>query len=313
MAGTSDNIFEGGTDFDWSKYISYRPDYRLNNFYDMIWDYHTKVGNGRKDLAYDVGCGPGNVAAAIATEGGFAHIKASDVSDYHVAVARKQLSRLADCVEVEAGKAEDVGRGDEEKVDLVTAGECLALMDVPKAISNFAKLLAPGGTLAVWYYGGPKYIGSDVADIQALHRKITARSFDEFRPFGPFWSSAWVTIASWLDSVELPPQDWRDVRRIKWNEDLPLSYIDEDEFGFEVDYKNHVPEEELVESRKDTTFWAKAADFEFAKGTIDAQIPRTKDYITEEVQGMFDQLEKMMEGRKLQVTWPVVLVLATKR
>jgi hypothetical protein len=41
-------------------------------------------------------------------------------------------------------------------------------------------------------------------------------------------------------------------------------------------------------------------------------MPRTRDYIIPEVQMMLEELKEKMEGKRWDVAWPVVLMLATR-
>jgi trans-aconitate 3-methyltransferase len=302
MTSTVDTtIFEGGSSFDWETYLRCRPDYRQSNFYPIIWQYHNSH-NGSYDLAYDVGTGPGNVAEVLASS--FERVEASDMSAFHVSVARQRHKELANAA-FSHSRAEDLS-GD-KIADLVTVAECLPLMEIEKAISTFRDLLKPGGTLAIWFYGGPIYTGHDTAtsEIQKLHRDITSRSFDQLRPLkGPTWS----TIGSWLDNVALLPGEWKDVRRVKWNAEYPL--------GFSEDFKNDMPSaigsSETMEKISDPTFWAKDVDFAWAKGFIDAQIPRKESYLTAEVEIIYAKMEELMGGKEHPITWPAILILATR-
>lgn len=300
----SKNVFEGGSTFDWKSYISYRPDYRLSNFYDLIWDYHLKNG-GQWNVAQDVGCGPGNVTEVLAEK--FDKVHASDANAYIVEVAKSRLG--SDKVTFEVARAEDVT---EPQADLITAAECIPLMNQEAAIDAWARLLKPGGTLAIWFYGGPIWPDKEV-ELQYLMRKIGSRSCDEFRPFkGTPWERIWTVVSSWLDLLHFPEKDWQSVKRMKWNNDRELSFIDMAEYDFEVKYEDMSKNDEVSE-KKDRSFWAKQADFAWAKGFVDAQIPRTKDYETDEVKEMFGKMKDEMGSKTYNISWPVVLILATKK
>ena len=124
MASSTDSsLFDGGADFDWVKYITYRPVYSPS-FYDRIWDYHRNHSN-HWTLAHDVGTGPGNVAEVLRAR--FDSVVASDPSGFHTAVAQKRLA--ASTVTVEQCRAEDlvalVGPDGHGKADLITLAECI--------------------------------------------------------------------------------------------------------------------------------------------------------------------------------------------
>lgn len=40
-------------------------------------------------------------------------------------------------------------------VDLITAAEVVGILDAPRSVTKFAKLLRTRGTLAIWLYGRP--------------------------------------------------------------------------------------------------------------------------------------------------------------
>lgn len=318
------NIFAGTiSTLDWKTYMLVRPEYRKSGFYDTIYSYH-KSHSGAFELAYDVGCGPGQVTSTLAKE--FRRVLGTDPNEYIIGVAKK--SSTDPNVDFEVCGAEDLVSKFPARVgtaDMVTVAEAIPLMNTEAAMSAFAGLLKPGGTLAIWFYGGPIFAspgaeeGSpEVRGVQALFRQITDRSLDEFRPFkDSTWQQAWVKISAWLDNVAFDPAQFGDVRRVKWNTDRQLGFVDAESFGF--DFEAHrvsrIGDDETVDDRgKDRTFWAQpGVDFAWAKGFIDAQIPRNKDYVTAEVKEMLDQLEGMMAGRTWDASWPAVLLLATKK
>lgn len=326
-------IFAGNSStLDWTTYLKVRPEYTKSSFYDLIYEYH-KSHSGSFNVAYDIGCGPGQVTSTLASR--FNHVHGSDPNDYIINVARQTWEGTKN-VTFEACAAEKLTDGQEEKqdrlgsVDLITVAEAIPLMDTKSSMAAFADLLKPGGTLAIWFYGGPIFHspGADdddspeVQELQKVFRLITDYSFDQFRPFDEHWRQAWEKISSWLDNIAFDPRHFRNVRRIKWNSDRPLVFLDSREDSGDYvnggDYKSssssRITPDETVEDRgKDKAFWAKEnVDFEWAKGFIDAQMPRTKDYITEEVSVLYEQLEALMRGKTWNVRWPVVLLLATR-
>lgn len=315
------------TVIDWSNYLFARPDYNKSSFYDMLYDYHSRHG-GEWGTAYDIGCGPGQVAAELATR--FARVRGSDRSEHIVETARRAYHDRPNLA-FETCLAEDAAKpavGDTEdrvsSADLVTVAECIPILDTAAAMNAFATLLQPGGTLAVWFYGGPIYVapeegGADpacVAAVEALHRTITDRSLDEFRPFaGTSWEQGHTKVSTSLDCIEFDPALWRDVHRIKWNtEDRTMNFTDEDTLDFEYKYTSAIHEGEKVETRRDPSFWGnKDIDYRWSKGFIDSNMPRSRDYVTPEVQGMLDELKEKMEGKKWDIAWPAVLLLATRK
>lgn len=318
MASSSDSsLFDGGADFDWIKYTTHRPAYS-SSFYDRIWTYHQSHSN-HWTLAHDVGTGPGNVAEVLGAR--FDKVIASDPSGFHTAVARRRLA--ASNVTVEQCRAEDlvtlVGPDGHGIADLVTLAECIPLMDVERAFSGFAELLGPGGTLAVWFYGKPIFMGEGQERSQQIYDRIAGKAFSRIFPIkGTIWQQAFTVMASWLDSIGFPSEDWTDVERTKWNHDKPLCFLPEEYFDFEVKHENSVTADEKVEERVDRDFWTKEhCGVDWVEGFIDAQFPwkSTDDEIGAQLKPMYKELEEAMggQGSKTKIAWPVALVLATRK
>jgi len=103
------------------------------------------------DLAHDIACGPGQVAAELAKH--FKHVVASDPNPEHTSVAKKRLeSDGKDHVSYVVTLGEDIAQHTEPgSVDLITVGEAIALMDMPRFLDAASAVLKPGGTLALWF------------------------------------------------------------------------------------------------------------------------------------------------------------------
>ncbi|KAL1881331.1 hypothetical protein Daus18300_001184 [Diaporthe australafricana] len=316
------NIFsEGIPVFDWDNYLKARPDYAGSGLYDRLFSYHD-AHSGSYDTAYDVGCGPGQVASALATK--FRRVHGSDPNAQIISKAHEMFEPLGN-VDFEVGTGEGIASAGEDRngtADLITVAECIPLMDTQAAMSAFAKLLRPGGTLAIWFYGGPIFAspGSsedspEVAGVQALFQGILNRSYDQFRPFkGSVLEKPCTMIHSWLDNVAFDPVQFGDLRRVKWNTDKELHMLSSKVMGFDLEHVNLIGEGEIVDDEGvDRSFLLRnGVDFDWAKGYIDSAIARKKDYITEEVREMFEELESRMKGRAWNASWPAVLLLATK-
>ena len=318
MASSTDaSLFDGGADFDWMNYITHRPSYS-SSFYERIWDYHRRHSN-RWTLAHDIGTGPGTVAEVLAPR--FDKVIASDPSDSNAAVARRRLAAAR--VTVEQCRAEDIvtllGPDSHGKTDLITVAECIPLMDSERAFSGFAKLLRPGGTLAIWFYGKPIFAEKGQEKSQQLYDQIAGKALSRMLPIkGTVWQQASTVIASWLDAIAFPREDWRDVERIKWNHDKQISFMPEEYFDFEVKYKNAITPDEKVEERIDRDLWAREqCGVDWVKGFIDSNLPwkSTNDEIGAQLKPMYQKLEETMggPGSKTKISWPVVLLLATRK
>ncbi len=318
MASSADSsLFDGGADFDWIKYTTHRPVYSPA-FYDRLWDYH-RSHSDHWALAHDVGTGPGNVAEILSAR--FNKVIASDPSGFHTAVAQRRLARSN--VTVEQCSAEDLvtlmGPDGHGTADLITLAECIPLMSAEHAFSGFAKLLRPGGTLAIWFYGKPIFAGDGQEKSQQIYNQIAGKAFSRIFPIkDTIWQQAFTVMASWLDNIGFPQEDWKDVERINWNHDKPLSFLPEKYFDFEIKYKHSVTPDEKVDERVDRDFWAREqCGADWVEGFIDAQFPwkSTNDEVGAQLKPMYKELEEAMggQGSKTKIGWPVVLLLATRK
>ena len=83
------------------------------------------------------------------------------------------------------------------------------------ALSAWAKVLKPNGTLAIWYYARPIFIDGDKEKCTMIFDKIVNHIYtNHLKDFGPtqtaFWKRTFEVMASWFDKVKFPEQDWKD-------------------------------------------------------------------------------------------------------
>ncbi|KAL8803234.1 MAG: hypothetical protein Q9200_006300, partial [Gallowayella weberi] len=220
----SPNFFKR-TDYDedyWTNYLAARPDYSPS-FYSSIYSYH-QSHSGHFSTAHDIATGPGQVAYELSTH--FDHVTASDVNTTHLAIAAHRLTPLLSSQKLKLlhSSAEDIAsHHPASSLDMITAAECLPLIDAPKALSEFSTALKPNGTLAIWFYGRPIFAESEYqATCQPLLNSILDRSFAPLiKNNGPQAQKGWKRgmdrMASFLDDIDLSPTEWKCVERWKWN------------------------------------------------------------------------------------------------
>ena len=318
MSDPASNKFDVDAKFDWENYMAQRPDYTASEFYDLVWAYHERHSD-RYVLAHDIGTGPGNVAEVLAKR--FERVIASDPSQLHINTAERRINDAS--VIYKHCRAEDlvnaINPNDLGKADLVTVAECIPLMHAEQAMPVFAKLLRPGGTVAIWFYGRPIFAEKGQEKSQAIYDRIVGKAFERVFPLkGSPMAKSFVTITSWLDVIPFSHELWSDVERIKWNNDRPISFLDEQYFDFEVKYESAVGSADKIEERKDRDFWAKEdCGIEWVRSFINAQWPwkTTDDDIGAQMEPMYEELETAMGGKgsRTTIAWPVVLLLATRR
>ncbi|KAJ7775108.1 S-adenosyl-L-methionine-dependent methyltransferase [Mycena metata] len=328
LDGSSDsqNFFKVEYDEEyWDAYLAARPKYDDGRFYQRIYDYHKKHNpNPSWNLAHDVGTGPAHVAAQLATR--FSKVVASDNNATHLAVAQHRLASSAELSRIsffEAASEDLAGHFPSGSVDLVTAAECLPLVDAEVTVDGFARLLRPGGTLAAWFYGRPTFAasGPDAARCQSLLDRTFSLAFQRvIRGGGPGWERATTRLVSWLDDVGFPAAQWESVERWKWNTHASMCFYDpEVACDFPVERISSIDAaRELVVEERDTNFWAKRWDVAGVRRYLYAAVPGIQailDAAEPELEALFSQLEAAMGGPSAvhDITWPVVLILATRK
>jgi len=122
-----------------ARYASYRPSYPPDLF---GWLAKT---TGERERAWDCGTGSGQAAIALAAH--FNEVVATDASHSQLTHAVR-----AERVHYAAMTAEDSALAS-RSVHLITVAQALHWFDLSRFYPEARRVLAPGGTLAVWSYG----------------------------------------------------------------------------------------------------------------------------------------------------------------
>ncbi len=308
----------------WNSYLAARPHYDAP-FYQSIYDYHG-ASNGLTETAHDVATGPGQVAAELSRH--FDHVVASDTNATHLAVAGHRLGPLvsSDQVTLVQCPAEEVATAHPPgTVDLITAAECLPLIDAERALEAFATVLRPRGTLAIWFYGRPVFAEPEYATAcQPLLASILDRSFGPLIRGGGLqhragWKRATDRMTSFLDDVELPADVWGAVERRKWNAEFPMPFYGPEACDFDIapaSSSSRVGAAEKVVHVRDRGFWERQWDLPAVRRFVRVNLPTFDEREQDEgLEGLYEKLGQAMggEGAVRKITWPVVLILASKK
>ncbi|SMY19402.1 unnamed protein product [Zymoseptoria tritici ST99CH_1A5] len=295
---------------DWDGYVKYRPAYP-QEVYSTIFSYHDSH-NGGYEAGVDIGAGVGIVGAELTKK--FAHVTITDPARAYVEAAEKFFAQYPkDKVAFLQGKAEDISvdklpKG--QKVDIVTAAECLHWADIDVATPRIADILKSGGTFAGWLYGvlpllderdpvltEAREIFYDIYDkmIEEYGSKIEKQDED----------SGGAAMNARLDNMPLDGSTWTDVRRIHTNKGAPMASSNW------PTRKSKVSEGESVEKFEDEHLISHNADYNYLEGYLVHWIPPIK--VKELYKTELARLQKAMGGRSIRMTWPFVLVLATRK
>ncbi|KAL8938126.1 MAG: hypothetical protein Q9211_003356, partial [Gyalolechia sp. 1 TL-2023] len=288
----------------WDAYIASRPNYS-QAFYQIIHDYHSKHSSDR-DLAHDVGCGTGRVAAELATY--YTHVVASDVDADHLNVAKTYLTAVSGKISYAHSKAEDLASyHPESSVDLIATAETVVFIDTDAGLASFSKILKPGGTFAAWFYGRPTF--SDRAlftAAQPILDKIMDRSWTTVigrNDSGPKRALGFKRCAdameSWLDFLPFPQETWTDVQRYKWNTHGKLAFFGETACGYKIRPVSNIADGEKVVVKEDLDFWKNEWNVAEVKKYFRVLFPGFRKAIGEDdavTNGLFEELGEAMGG-----------------
>ncbi|CZT21469.1 uncharacterized protein RCC_07332 [Ramularia collo-cygni] len=301
------------TSMDWEAYTKFRPIYP-QELYSKIYAHHDSH-LGAYSSAIDIGAGVGIVSIELIKK--FSHVTVTDPSEAYVSSAKSLFAKYPqDKIDFLTTKAEEISlenlpkKG--EKVDLVTAAECLHWADVETAMPRIAEVLKPHGTFATWMYGvkpifSEHQTGKNSAEVIKIFFDIYDKMFHRYNTTlePPTESSGGAAMTARLDHMPFDPELWKDVRRIYNNVDAPM--VQE---GMPT-RASKVSEGEKCEKFENEKLLVQDADYEYLEGYLVNWIPPIK--VKEWGQEELASLKKAMDGQKIEITWPLVLILATKK
>ncbi|AEO69702.1 uncharacterized protein THITE_2120388 [Thermothielavioides terrestris NRRL 8126] len=157
-APPSETTFRSFSREQGENYAQHRRNYHPR-LYQMLLDYH-KSNGGQLDTLLDVGCGPGTAVRTLAPQ--FAHAIGLDPSEGMLAVARSLggATATSEPIRFEASTIEDASTTGlspplaDGSVDLIISATAAHWFDMAVFWRHAARLLKPGGTVALWCSGG---------------------------------------------------------------------------------------------------------------------------------------------------------------
>ncbi|KAJ5198213.1 uncharacterized protein N7498_007330 [Penicillium cinerascens] len=184
-SATQEKTFSSYNKEQGKTYAQFRPDYSPG-VYHVVLDQH-KASSGELDTLIDLGCGPGNVARALGVH--FAHAIGLDPSEGMIATARSLggTTSTSEPIRYEVSTAEDIGANasppiPDNSVDLITAANSAHWFDMSRFWPSAARVLKPGGSVAIWTSGGSR-IHPSVPNAAAMQAEIDQIEEDHLRPY----------------------------------------------------------------------------------------------------------------------------------
>ena len=162
-------------------YAHFRPTYP-----PPLFDWLAAVAPTRRRV-WDCATGTGQAAVALAAH--FSEVVASDASASQLAAASPHPR-----VHYRLAAAENSGL-EADSLDLVTVAQALHWFDRPRFFAEVARVLRPGGVLAVWSYGIPQLEGeARNALLQHFYGAIV----------GPYWPAEKALVENGYRDLVLP-------------------------------------------------------------------------------------------------------------
>ena len=215
---SSEKTFTSYTKDQGKSYAQARPSYHPK-LYETVLKQHTSTG-GQLTTLLDVGCGPGIAARALAPH--FNQVTGLDPSEGMINNARALGGTTASSspIRFEISTAEDLGWHltppiEDGSVHLLTASTAAHWFDMSAFWPRAARVLKPGGTVALWTTGQMS-IHPSVPNSEALNAALMDLEERDLQPF--FEPGNWLTRNLYS---ELP---------LPWTLDTPVDEFDEASF-----------------------------------------------------------------------------------
>ncbi|KAK3384619.1 S-adenosyl-L-methionine-dependent methyltransferase [Lasiosphaeria ovina] len=204
-------------------YAQARRDYHPL-LYSIVLDYHTSTG-GKFDTVLDVGCGPGRATRSLAAH--FSQAIGIDPSDGMIATARSlgDSSSASEPVRFEVSTAEELGSRlsppiSEGSIDLITAATAAHWFDMSAFWPQAARMLKPGGSVALWTSGGV-LVDPSMPNYQAIQAAIDKldNSVEDYRVPGNLLTRHLYAALPlpWTLEKPVPEFDQVTFMRKEWN------------------------------------------------------------------------------------------------
>lgn len=184
------------------EYAQSRLDYHPK-LYDTVITHHKSTG-GQLNALLDVGCGPGNVAAALSKH--FTQTTGLDPSEGMIETARA-ISGNNGAIRFEVSTAEDLGSSSssssgglsppiaDASIDLITAATAAHWFDMPSFWRAAARVVKPGGSVAIWGSGNLR-VDAGTPNAGAIQARIDGFE-EELSPY--FLPGNWLTRGLYRD------------------------------------------------------------------------------------------------------------------
>ncbi|KAK6347417.1 hypothetical protein TWF718_005258 [Orbilia javanica] len=214
-----ETTFRGFTNSQGSDYAKYRYDYHPN-LYQQIIDYHIS-NNGSLTTLLDIGCGPGTAVRTFAKH--FKHATGIDASEGMITTARSLGGKTSTSEPILFEVSTDFGENlniPDGSVDVIIVATAAHWFDMNLFWAQAAKLLKPGGTVAIWTGA----CGMRATPPTPQHGEVTAVMREMMREIKPYEgvgnkvnSGLYTRLQMpWMLAAPVAAFDKRQFKRVEW-------------------------------------------------------------------------------------------------
>lgn len=154
---TGEKTFRAFTPSQGASYAAFRPTYH-DSLLNFLLNTHTSTG-GQLHAILDVGCGPGIAIRALSHHFDTATGIDASVGMIETAQSLSGTTKTGAPITFAVSEAENLGSDldlaiAESSIDLITSATAAHWFDMPSFWCRAAKVLKPGGSVAIWASGG---------------------------------------------------------------------------------------------------------------------------------------------------------------
>lgn len=322
---------------DWAEYQKGRPSYPPS-LTQLIYNYRRRHSNARWERLVDVGAGSGIASTNFMPDFKIVHI--SDPSPSNEEQARPFLSSWVDRHGLNATLEHSQATGEEAHVkagekqaDLVICATAAHFIDPDGLAASIAKMLRPGGTLAVFRYWMPTFPHQshhfhDVFEktLDSLVLKPVLSGNEHARAMLTKVIERRMSGKGSLDCLPLPKDWYHDSLRVYINS--PTDEVPYRELSRQFSPDNQKlggisrvdPRDQIIEYQSgmnsEAEGWSFDADKKWLSNFLDSVRPLNNTLAEDQLRGVYAEWERAFDDEcpsgTVRISWPVYVALATR-
>lgn len=187
--------------FAYARYATLRPSYSAA-LYKKLVSYH----RGSRKHCLDLGTGHGTIARALASN--FERVTGVDPSNGMLVEARRLSAKYPNIHHL-CSPAESLSFMKDGGADMVVSGTAAHWFSLDLWLAEMARVVRKGGTLAVWCYAEPAFVGHPEAN-KILEREASGREEGWLKGY---WSEGTRRCVEKYADIIPPDEEWGGIVR----------------------------------------------------------------------------------------------------